>query len=118
MKKSLETFCELENSTLLKRQKLLLDLSNAVQNIDVISDINIFIEKEKSLEFTHKISRALSLLDSDYQSRYQNNISTLNNTEFNCNNFQTELKVDLNTPQNNNKKNFAKKLLTQLQIQF
>ena len=118
MKKSLETFCELENNTLLKRQKLLLDLSNAVQSIDVISDMNIFIESEKSVEFTHKFSRALSLLDSDYQSRCKSESFTLINTDINYRNIQTEMKVDVITSQNNNKKNFAKKLLTQLQADF
>ena len=47
MKKSLQTFCELEKNALLKRQKLLLDLSKAVDGIDVNSDINIFIDNEK-----------------------------------------------------------------------
>ena len=69
IKTSLQSFCRLESTALLQRQKLLNDLKEAVEVMDCNYDVNLFIEVEKKSDVSHKFCKALSLLDADFRNR-------------------------------------------------
>ena len=53
------------------RNRALSDLENAVRVLDPSSDISKFVETARRADRAHKFSKALDLLDWDYEQRYR-----------------------------------------------
>jgi hypothetical protein len=67
MNVALQVFCKLERATLEFRLEQLTLLEEAVSQQNVIEDIALFIESNKSNEFTHQYGSVLRLIDEYYQ---------------------------------------------------
>ncbi len=65
----LQQYCRLERQLLENKLKLLTDLEAAVGEINIEADIQGFIRMEKASEFTHKYSKAMDLMDWDFDRR-------------------------------------------------
>jgi hypothetical protein len=70
IKQCLQIFCDLEHELIVKKQQLLLKLQFSVTAINSDYDLNLFINQNKACETHHKYSKALALLDVDYETRY------------------------------------------------
>lgn len=70
IKQCLQIFCDLEHELIVKRQQLLLKLKFSVTAMNSEYDLNLFINQNKAGETHHKYSKALALLDVDYESRH------------------------------------------------
>jgi hypothetical protein len=70
IKHCLQIFCDLEHELIVKKQQLLVKLEFSVTAINSDYDLNLFINQNKACETHHKYSKALALLDVDYQTRH------------------------------------------------
>jgi hypothetical protein len=69
IKQCLQIFCDLEHELILKKQQLLHKLESSMTTINSDYDLNLFINQNKACETHHKYSKALALLDVDYETR-------------------------------------------------
>eukprot|EP01035_Chromulina_nebulosa_P019370 gene19370-25237_t len=69
IKENIKRFCELEEELINTRKHLLTSLQEVVETMNVKDDIQLFVKIEKKVEFTHKYSKAIDLLDWDYSRR-------------------------------------------------
>ena len=70
MQKSLQRFCALERSYLESRMKLIIALEEgAVKSLNSDDDIKLYVKQEKRPDVSHQSSKALALLDWDYNRR-------------------------------------------------
>jgi len=76
LKTTLKEFCAIERSAINQRLEFLNTLESCIDVMDVEEDINLFIKQEKKSEHTHKYSKALSLLDWDYDRRHNDRSNT------------------------------------------
>lgn len=70
-------FCNLEEDLLVSRLRMLRDFKESVNSIDIKMDVQEFIQQFKRSEITHKYSKALDLLDWNYNRKYVHSIHSL-----------------------------------------
>ncbi len=71
----MRSFCEIERKNLEARLRLLNDLEQGSINLlNADADIALFVSREKNVDETHCSSKAIELLDWDYNRRYYSRV--------------------------------------------